>query len=232
MYYSTCGNVICKECLTECKNKCPYCQATNIPSSAILPCPRPLLKMLDALLIQCATCSKEMTRDRYTSHDFNQCIQPCTNKCGDQMTRAVRVAHLQNDCPLQIISCSAANVSCPWKGLRNESNVHIGTCPYVSLSSVLASLQIRLSNSEKRTIEFESRAIKAEEIIKKMKTNYEKKTDEVIEFESRAIKAEEIIKKMKTNYEKKTDTVPDDWRKNIQVDVNNFSSSFFFCTLY
>ena len=103
-----------------------------------------------------------MIRDRYTSHIFNQCIQPCNNNCGNQMTQEVMISHLQNDCPLQIMPCSAANVNCPWKGGRSEFALHINTCSYVSLSSVLASLQMRLVYAK-------TKAIKAEETITELK---------------------------------------------------------------
>ena len=129
---SVCGNVICRSCLIKCKNKCPHCQAVNIIATN---CPRPILKMLDALQIQCTKCLTIMERDRYSTHLRDDC----------------ELQLQQTECIKKIIPCKASNVKCKWQGVRQDYEKHISTCAYVELSSELISLHLSLANARVHT---------------------------------------------------------------------------------
>jgi hypothetical protein len=156
--HSTCGNVICRSCLSNgCKNKCPHCQAdmTTIVggSSTTVICPRPFLRMLDALVVQCSSCSMKMPRERLLSHEMTACPQACPNYnngkggCNVRVTRSSMSSHLDNECKYQIVICTAAKVMCPWKGLTIDRAPNVATCHYVALTSVLESLQTQLASA-------------------------------------------------------------------------------------
>jgi hypothetical protein len=165
---SACGNAICRTCLIQCNNKCPHCQSSNIPLLAQLSCPRPLVKMLDALMVHCPNCRISLPRERLASHDQHQCLQPCPNNnndgCVARIPRSLMSSHLSDECGYTSVTCTSVKLMCPWNGRRMDRNSHLLTCHYHALSPLLTTLLTglesavtRLSSAEATIIEMKAK---------------------------------------------------------------------------
>ena len=75
-----------------------------------------ILKMLDDLIVQCRLCNE-------------------TN-----LKRGYFPFHLAEECSGAIVSCSAADLKCPWKGKRSLLDEHLKQCPITPLRPVFAIL--------------------------------------------------------------------------------------------
>lgn len=57
--------------------------------------------------------------------------------------------HIEVICPKTLVSCSAADIRCPWKGRANQLSFHTTSCDYERLRPILTELIIE-NNDLKR----------------------------------------------------------------------------------
>jgi hypothetical protein len=147
-----CDHTFCRECIKRWieKNKktCPTCRQEIKSIDQCIQVSRPLRNILDRLQIKCLTCGQTgLQRD-----NFNE--------------------HINKVCQKMNISCSAADIKCPWKGLREELQQHLTSCKFESLRSVLNSLitenrQFNMEN-QKLTDQIKQQNIQINELAHKL----------------------------------------------------------------
>jgi hypothetical protein len=72
--------------------------------------------MLDQLQVQCTSCEQTgLQRGNFSDY-------------------------INKFCPKATVECEAADIKCPWKGLREELQNHVSTCVFEPLRPVLATL--------------------------------------------------------------------------------------------
>jgi hypothetical protein len=98
------------------KDCCPMCKHQPVSFDGLIPASRPLRNMLDSIRVECLLCGEtNIQRGSFTDH-------------------------LGKTCPKAAVSCIAADIRCPWKGIRGEQNDHNSTCIFEPLRPVLAPL--------------------------------------------------------------------------------------------
>lgn len=130
---SQCNHTFCKECIKQwlCQiNTCPTCREdnSNIHSyrtaqvaswhntAYIEINTKIVLNQLDRLLVRCLLCEKnDIQRCDYQKHE-----ETCTKK---------------------VVPCSAADLKCTWKGVRDELPTHLKICAFEQLRSILDELK-------------------------------------------------------------------------------------------
>jgi hypothetical protein len=127
-----CDHSFCRECIQrwiEKNNKsCPTCRHQIKSMDEFTQVSRPLRNMLDQLQIKCSKCGQtDLQRDHFNDHISKVCLK--VN-----------------------VSCSAADIKCPWTGLREGLQTHLKTCQFEPLRVLLTQLitQNREVNTEKQ----------------------------------------------------------------------------------
>ncbi len=115
-----CDHTFCRECIQRWiekkKKSCPQCRHPIKSIDQFIQVSRPLRNMLDRLQIKCSMCGQtSLQRDNINDH-------------------------INKVCPKINISCSAADIKCPWTGLREELEKHLTTCKFEPLRSLLVQL--------------------------------------------------------------------------------------------
>jgi hypothetical protein len=139
-YCTPCDHTFCHQCITQRifsgSAICPRC-AKPISIHNLKPASRIIRDMLTRARVICQYCGlMGIQRENFDDH-------------------------LKRSCQKIEVVCSASDVYCPWKGLREELDEHVKTCVYHSLHSILNKLII------------ENRQLK--EQIKQLKENCEEK---------------------------------------------------------
>lgn len=115
-----CDHTFCRECLhpwlEKKKKSCPTCRYAIKSIDQCTQVNRPLRNMLNRLRVKCSTCGQtDLLKESFHDH---------TNK----------------SCPKQSVVCPAANIKCPWKGVREDLAQHQSGCPYEALRPLLTDL--------------------------------------------------------------------------------------------
>ena len=116
-----CDHSYGRACITEWlvennKDSCPTCKHTLISIDGLTQASRPLRNMLDSIRVQCLLCNQA------------------------NIQRGSFADHLGKTCSKAKVSCSAADIRCPWQGIREDLENHTSTCIFEPLRPVLASL--------------------------------------------------------------------------------------------
>ncbi|CAF3651972.1 unnamed protein product [Rotaria socialis] len=107
-----CDHIFCSMCIKpwlEINDSCPSCRHSPLIKDQLQKPNRPLLNLLNELLIRCKRCGEENTRR------------------GDFMH------HIRRVCPKANINCSAADIKCPWTGRPDQLDIHLKTCIYTQM---------------------------------------------------------------------------------------------------
>src|SRR4051794_18708427 len=81
----------------------------------------------------------EVKRDQLEAHKLNACPKPCPQNCGAQLTVSSAPAHAAV-CPNVLVSCSASNVGCVWRGQRSELKLHDAKCVILPAAPIICQL--------------------------------------------------------------------------------------------
>ncbi len=116
-----CGEVHCKQCFTETFEK--LSKSSNPPGSVELkrmPCVKCKVPLgianqvriaggykdfFDELTVTCGDCQQNHRRDQFANHWLHHCQTPCTNQCGQLLSRTEQIAH-PNSCQMVKINCT------------------------------------------------------------------------------------------------------------------------------
>ncbi|CAF2099206.1 unnamed protein product [Rotaria magnacalcarata] len=115
----SCGHVFCQTCITTWisqQNSCPMCRRIISPGEIKPITARNFINMLDNILVYCLHCNVTNIR------------------------RGDMGSHLKK-CPMIVISCSAADIKCPWKGPRKEKSKHLSLCIFQQIRPLIETLQ-------------------------------------------------------------------------------------------
>ncbi|CAF1237849.1 unnamed protein product [Adineta ricciae] len=113
------GHTFCRECITRWilteKPSCPLCQE-RLTINSLIKAPHALCGILDDLLVKCKICGEiDLHRGNFDEH-------------------------IQKRCPKTVISCSAADLQCPWTGQRAHFDRHLRGCHYEPMRATLSQL--------------------------------------------------------------------------------------------
>lgn len=117
---TSCDHTFCQDCIKRWiekgKKTCPTCRHKIPTTDQFTQVSRPLRNILDRLQIKCSTCGQTgLQRDNFNDH-INK-IRPKVH-----------------------IPCTAADIKCPWSGLREELQQHLTTCKFEPLRTLLSQL--------------------------------------------------------------------------------------------
>ncbi|CAF1307816.1 unnamed protein product [Adineta ricciae] len=113
-----CRHAFCRQCINDKlsnKSSCPECNQ-SLSSKDLSPMVIFICKMLDDLLVKCVNC--EQTGIKRSQFDH----------------------HLEEVCPKTLVSCSGADIRCPWTGRVNQLKLHKVSCDYERLRTILTEL--------------------------------------------------------------------------------------------
>jgi len=107
--HAPCGDTFCRECITNWIHtqnaSCPLCRKP-LSVNLLIQASRMVRNMLDRLPVICTTCSQtELQRGNFDDH-------------------------IQKVCPKTVVSCSSADIKCPWRGQRDQLNKHLVDCRF------------------------------------------------------------------------------------------------------
>jgi hypothetical protein len=91
LQHKACGQCVCRVCAAAVAWKCPHCQVQERDASAYVVPAKPLLGLLDAVLVVCPGCRTELPRSRLRHHAREE----CTEKARFEMPAAVVVAEAE-----------------------------------------------------------------------------------------------------------------------------------------
>lgn len=117
---TSCDHTFCQSCIKQWiekgKKSCPTCRQKITSPDQFTQVSRPLRNILDRLHIKCLTCGQTgLQRDHFNNH---------INKL----------------CQKVHVVCSAADIKCPWSGLREELTNHLTICQFEPLRTLLSKL--------------------------------------------------------------------------------------------
>ncbi|CAF3383837.1 unnamed protein product [Rotaria sp. Silwood2] len=115
-----CERTYCLNCiqsnLEKHSNNCMQCDKKSLSNTELKNESPILRKMLDNLLVRCRSCAQiNIQRSNFSKH-------------------------IQQMCPKRIVSCSANDIQCSWKGHFDQLNQHFNVCPYEKLRTPLTKL--------------------------------------------------------------------------------------------
>ena len=115
---TSCRHAFCRQCINNHLIKKSICSDCDQPLSSdnLVPMVLIVCKMVDNLLVKCLGCEQIGIKRSQFDH------------------------HIEEICPKTLISCSAADIRCPWKGRANQRSSHTSSCDYERLRSVLTEL--------------------------------------------------------------------------------------------
>ena len=115
-----CDHTFCRKCITDSIHTgnigCPVCRQRLVSVNRLVPASRIIQNMLDSLQVKCLFCGKA------------------------GVPRGNFKEHVSKECPKVHVPCSAADIKCPWKGPRDQLDVHIQTCVFQPFRTVLTDL--------------------------------------------------------------------------------------------
>ncbi|UJR11677.1 hypothetical protein I4U23_015858 [Adineta vaga] len=113
-----CQHAFCRQCINSKlldEPSCPECHQ-SLSSTSLFPMVLFVCKMLDNLSVKCVGCGQTgIKRSQFDDH-------------------------IEQTCPKTLISCSAADIRCLWKGRANQLKLHEASCDYERLRTVLTEL--------------------------------------------------------------------------------------------
>lgn len=112
-------HAFCYRCIKDWlrrSSSCPKCRQ-NLKKEDLLPITEGiLLDMLNELQVQCLICkTKRIERGNYVEHFNKHCNKPT-------------------------ISCTSADIECPWSGTQKGLGEHLKICPYTALRPMISQI--------------------------------------------------------------------------------------------
>jgi hypothetical protein len=101
---------------TSVNYSCPTCIKQPLLVKDLTPASRLLCRILDPIPVRCTLCEET------------------------GLQRGNFVDHINKTCSKAPVQCQAADIKCPWKGLRHELESHTSVCVFEPLRPVLATL--------------------------------------------------------------------------------------------
>ena len=112
---TSCGETLCRKCIAYLiemrKDSCPNCRQ-KIMITRLNNASRPLQSMLDQLDVKCTVCGQTNIQ----RGNFND--------------------HIDRVCPKMVVSCSASDIKCPWRGQRDQLHRHLINCQFEPMRPV------------------------------------------------------------------------------------------------
>ncbi|UJR17690.1 hypothetical protein I4U23_004588 [Adineta vaga] len=130
-----CDHTFCRSCITkwfESSDRCPACGKKPMTNEGLRATNRIVFDILDRLLVQCKACRQtNIQRGNFDEHSNRYCLKT-------------------------FISCSAADLKCPWHGPRDQLTAHLSTCSYEIMRPVLTHLMNTLNSLTDRIQQYEN----------------------------------------------------------------------------
>ncbi len=123
-----CHHTFCKECIIACINRercCPVCRADSYHEHYQPIRSRVLLNQLNRLRVCCDACQ------------------------AGNIQRGYFQDHIQN-CPNWVIPCTASDIRCEWRGMRNQLANHVRSCPFQRIRPIVDHLQGEIQSHTKQ----------------------------------------------------------------------------------
>ncbi|CAF1419528.1 unnamed protein product [Adineta ricciae] len=138
-----CDHTFCRSCITkwlESSDRCPACSKRPMTSEGLRATNRLVFDILDRLLVRCKACRQtNIQRGNFDEHSNRYCLKT-------------------------FVTCSAADLKCPWQGPRDQLSVHLSTCSFENMRPILShlintinSLTDRLQQCENQNEEYFNR---------------------------------------------------------------------------
>jgi hypothetical protein len=119
-----CHHTFCKVCINACLNRerlCPICRTYSNHERYQPVKSRALLNQLNRLRVRCDACqAKNIQHDDFQGHTQN--------------------------CPNWVIPCTAADIRCAWRGMRNQLDNHVRICPFQHVRPIVDHLQRQIDD--------------------------------------------------------------------------------------
>lgn len=152
LMHLACCNLFCTACIASLPT-CPQCQGSLSRDNLIKAVPVMIANKLDALKCHCPRCQKTIERSALKAH-VEQCPLVCPDGCKQRIPPSDLADH-KNTCPAVEVSCTAADVQCPWQGPRRELSYHTRTCKFVKQQAFLQRLIVLETNYAAKVVELE-----------------------------------------------------------------------------
>jgi hypothetical protein len=120
-------HTFCYHCIEEWiehNPSCPICRQQLNSQDLTLITDGPLIGILNELKIRCKFCQQS------------------------GIQRGNFADHINKTCPKVNISCSSADIKCPWTGSRDQLNQHLSTCMFNPLRPLITQLQKQINNQQ------------------------------------------------------------------------------------
>ncbi len=140
-----CGETFCDQCFKQTLNQsfnCPKCRTSITESIRI---PNGFKDHFNELMVSCQDCNAVYSREKYTDHWLNHCMQPCPNQCGQSLSRKELSSHVAS-CPLSEIVCDYPG--CNHIHLYQFKEQHRRECDYGKLSTMKMSEILTLATQQ------------------------------------------------------------------------------------
>ncbi|CAF1370396.1 unnamed protein product [Adineta ricciae] len=115
-----CHHSFCRRCITKWifggNSSCPICRKHIGSINSLAQATHSVKNFVEYLPVKCTLCETTNIRRR----DFHE--------------------HIEKTCPKVHVSCSAADIKCPWKGTRDQLANHESKCTFEPLRSTLSEL--------------------------------------------------------------------------------------------
>jgi hypothetical protein len=154
--HRSCGALFCGGCLEQARQTaaqatakeaqtpaCPEC-AQPVKVKDTCPAAKPMLSLLDALVVECEQCKETMPRSAYESHYASSCSIECpfaSFGCAARFPRTEMNPHIDG-CAFAPVTCEAVEFGCPWKGQREQAEGHHASCALHAALPVLRRIQV------------------------------------------------------------------------------------------
>jgi hypothetical protein len=153
-----CDHTFCRSCITkwiEEKDRCPACGKKPITIQGLRATNRIVFDILDRLLVRCKACRQSnIQRDNFDEHSNKYCLKT-------------------------FLSCSAADLKCPWQGPRDQFQAHVTVCHYEIMRPLLGNLVSTMNSLTEKIQQYENQTKEHENHINILEIENDRLKDEV-----------------------------------------------------
>jgi vacuolar-type H+-ATPase subunit I/STV1 len=175
--HTPCDDTFCRECITNWIQRqnasCPLCRkplSINVLKQAT----RTVRNMLNQLPVKCTSCGQtELQRGNFNDH-------------------------IQKVCPKTVVSCSAADIKCPWRGQRDQLNQHLIDCRFEAMRPVITQFVTENQQLTDQVNRQMTQIIEQQNEIKELKEQVDQQRTQICEHQNENQQLKEQVAQLRT----------------------------------
>lgn len=184
--YGSCRQTFCRSCIVKPTNAhkyvCPHCNK-YLRTGELEKAPRSIRVMLDQLLVKCKICNQT----RLLRGNFKD--------------------HIEKLCPKMIVSCSAEDIKCTWRGTRDTLQHHLHNCPYESTRPFVTPYITKISQLTDEIRELNTHRHHQENTIQTLEELNEQLISQIDDLNRRINSHQDTIERLEELNRKSTDEI-------------------------